>query len=115
MDTNGQATYEVQSFSSDWLYIVRLNAAGEYSCSCPHWQYRLAAIRGHCKHIQQLLAGGAANSYGQYPRRRRCRSWRSSLKASGPPEPHVLTHRHQHWGQVAGLPLRTRQHRSTPP
>jgi SWIM zinc finger len=54
--TATRQTWEVPSFSRrECLYIVRQNRAGEWSCSCPHWQYRLAPIGGHCKHILAIL------------------------------------------------------------
>ena len=54
--TATRQTWEVRSMSGRALvYIVRQNQAGEWSCSCPHFTYRLAAIGGHCKHIAQLL------------------------------------------------------------
>jgi SWIM zinc finger len=56
MNTSGQRTYEVPSFSHELIYIIRQSWAGEWSCSCPHWQYRLAPIGGYCKHILTRMA-----------------------------------------------------------
>lgn len=40
--------YEVPSETSDHAYIVSLETP---SCSCKHWQYRMSASGGDCKHL----------------------------------------------------------------
>ena len=50
-------TWEVRSMSGkDTIYIVRRNRAGEFSCSCPHWWYRLAPLGTVCKHVAFVIA-----------------------------------------------------------
>jgi hypothetical protein len=39
----GHGSYVVMNSSPD--------LTGKWSCSCPHYQYRMAAIDGQCKHI----------------------------------------------------------------
>jgi hypothetical protein len=61
--TATRQTWGVKSFNAhlNLLYIVRQNKAGDWSCSCPHWQYRMAPIGGHCKHIERILAQEASH------------------------------------------------------
>jgi hypothetical protein len=48
---------EMYSMVSDrnhkFTYIIAMNSAGEWSCSCPSWIY--AKPRATCKHITRLL------------------------------------------------------------
>lgn len=38
-------------------YEVEAHDGGAWwSCTCPHWQWRLRASRGRCKHIDAVIA-----------------------------------------------------------
>ena len=52
MGTNGKATYEVRSFTSNVLFIVRYHDDDHWSCSCPDHTYRHRT----CKHIALIMA-----------------------------------------------------------
>jgi SWIM zinc finger len=55
--TAGMKTYEVESEShAALIYLVRLHRDRRWSCSCPHWQWRLSKGGGLCKHIRRVLA-----------------------------------------------------------
>jgi hypothetical protein len=61
--------FEVSSFTSpDKVYAVCLLADGTWTCSCPHYLYRLARVRGECKHIQLVrssLKARVVDGYGR--------------------------------------------------
>lgn len=45
--------FEVSSFTSpDKVYAVCELADGTWTCSCPHYLFRLSRVRGECKHIR---------------------------------------------------------------
>jgi len=47
----GDNLFAIQSFNGDQEYIVNLSGS-KATCSCPHYQMRLAGTdRGPCKHI----------------------------------------------------------------
>lgn len=56
--------YEVRSFDSARKdkppYVVEAHDQGKrWSCTCPHWLYRLAKSGTRCKHIDQVIADNA--------------------------------------------------------
>lgn len=57
MSTIYAKQWNVISQDSGKKYVVSMKHDGVYSCSCPHWIYRLQAKGEHCKHIKEVTSG----------------------------------------------------------
>ena len=63
--SHGLGLFDVYNEDSDTRYSVDIRPK-YYSCSCPHWYYRLRKSRSICKHIEMARKEGGWNDH--YPR-----------------------------------------------
>jgi hypothetical protein len=47
--------WEVESESSEKIYVVAQNDMGEYGCSCPAWKFQRGENNKPCKHILRIM------------------------------------------------------------
>jgi predicted nucleic acid-binding Zn finger protein len=55
MTAQGKVVAHVRSFNGGGDYTISKTAPGVFSCTCPHFRYRLEGTGKRCKHINDWL------------------------------------------------------------